>query len=243
MAMTDKERARPGIGNSERTPMVADRHEGTDAFEDGGGGGAVFGNEKGRFMHRSIRRVVTGHDSRGKAVVVSDSAATQILQGNNRPGVTLTNLWLSNGSPAEYDGPSETCKGSLVLHPPEAGCVFRTVEFKPEDPEVLAKLDGRSAFAEMGAAQNIVEGARHPFMHRTDSLDFAVVLQGEIFMLLDDDEVHLSAGDVVVQRGTNHAWSNRGTESCIIAFVLVDAVTCRDAEDGSKRGIPDRRDR
>ena len=241
MNTTDRGRAGSGIGNPEGTRAAADRHDGTSAFDDGGGGRAAFGKEKGTFMHRNIRRVVTGHDSRGRAVVVSDGAATQVLQGNNRPGVTLTNLWLSNGSPAEYDGPAETCEGPLVLHPPEAGCVFRTVEFKPEDPEELAKLDGKSAFAEMGAAQYVVEGARHPFMHRTDSLDFAVVLQGEIFMLLDDDEVHLSAGDVVVQRGTNHAWSNRGTESCIIAFVLVDAVTSRDSKNGGRRGIPDRR--
>ena len=191
-------------------------------------------------MNRSIRRVVTGHDRSGKAVVLSDGVATQILQRDNRPGVTLTNLWLSNGTPAEYDGPAETCVGPLVLQPPTGGCVFRTVEFEPEDPEALARLDGRSAFAEMGAEQCVVEGARHPFMHRTDSLDFAVVLQGEICMLLDDEEVHLSPGDVVIQRGTNHAWSNRGTESCIIAFVLVDAVTRRDAPEEKSRGIPDR---
>ena len=208
--------------------------------EVGGLGTARLGNEKGTIMHRCIRRVVTGHDRRGRAVVVSDGTATQILQRNNRPGVTLTNLWINDGMPAEYDGQTDTCHGPLVLQPPEGGCVFRTVEFKPENPEELAKLDGKSAFAEMAAAENIVEGARHPFMHRTDSLDFAIVLQGEITMLLDDDEVHLSAGDVVIQRGTNHAWSNRGTESCTIAFVLVDGVTRRDAAGDRKRGIPNR---
>ncbi|MDE2790454.1 MAG: cupin domain-containing protein [Paracoccaceae bacterium] len=191
-------------------------------------------------MSQIVRRVVTGHDGTGKAVVVSDGVATQVLQRDNRPGVTLTNLWLGQGSPAEYDGPTETCEGPLILHPPKGGCVFRTVEFEPEDPEVLAKLDGKAAFAEMGAARNIVEGARHPFMHRTDSLDFAIVLQGEIDMLLDEDEVHLTAGDVVIQRGTNHAWSNRGTETCVIAFVLIDAVTRRDAPDSRNRGIPER---
>jgi quercetin dioxygenase-like cupin family protein len=80
----------------------------------------------------------------------------------------------------------------------------------------------------MGAADNIVENARHPFMHRTDSVDYAVVLTGEITMLLDDSEVQLKAGDVVVQRGTNHAWSNQGTETCQIAFILVDAVAKHD---------------
>ena len=76
----------------------------------------------------------------------------------------------------------------------------------------------------MGAGANIVEGARHPFMHRTDSLDYAVVLTGEIYMMMDEDEYLLKAGDVVVQQGTNHAWSNRGTEPCQIAFILIDAA-------------------
>lgn len=191
-------------------------------------------------MAHTFRRVVTGHDENGVAVVVSDQEATQILQRPNRPGVTLTNFWLSDGTPAEYDGPEETCKGDFILHPPKNGSVFRCVEFEPEDPEVMAKLDGKAAFAEMGAAANIVEGARHPFMHRTDSVDYAVILKGEIWMLMDETEVLLKTGDVVVQRGTNHAWSNRGTESCIIAFILVDGVTTRDAPEDRARGIPAR---
>ena len=110
------------------------------------------------------------------------------------------------------------------MQPPEKGSTFRVVEFEPEDPEVMKTLDGKTAFADMGAAAAIVEDARHPFMHRTNSVDYAVILSGEITMLLDDDDVHLQAGDVVVQRGTNHAWANRGTEPCRIAFILVDAV-------------------
>ena len=189
-------------------------------------------------MARSFRRVVTGHDEQGTAIIESDMPATQILQRANRPGVTLTNFWLSDGTPAEYDGDTETCNGQFVLHPPAAGSVFRCVEFEPEDPAVMATLDGRAAFAEMGAADNIVENARHPFMHRTDSVDYAIILTGEIYMLLDNEDVHLKAGDVVVQRGTNHAWSNRGSETCIIAFVLIDAVTSRTAEAGQNKGIP-----
>lgn len=191
-------------------------------------------------MAHNFRRVVTGHDGEGKAVVVSDQEANQILQRPSRPGVTLTNFWISEGTPADYDAEEETCVGPFVLHPPPAGSVFRCVEFEPEDPEVMATLDGRSAFAEMGAGDNIVEDARHPFMHRTDSIDYAVILKGEIDMLMDDTDVHLRAGDVVVQRGTNHAWSNKGTESCIIAFVLVDGVAGRNGPDGGSRGIPRR---
>ncbi len=76
----------------------------------------------------------------------------------------------------------------------------------------------------MGAAANVVEGARHPFMHRTDSVDYSIVLSGEIYMMMDEDEFKLTAGDVVIQQGTNHAWSNRGSEPCMITFVLNDAT-------------------
>lgn len=172
----------------------------------------------------AVRRVVTGHDSNGKAVVISDGPATNILSRPSRPGVTLTNFWQTFETPARFDGPEETVADALVLHPPRGGSVFRFVTFDPEDPEVLARLDGPTAFAEMGAAHNVVQNARHPFMHRTDSVDYAVVVSGRIRMLMDDeaDDVELSAGDVVIQRGTNHAWSNRYDEPCTIAFVLID---------------------
>ena len=173
-------------------------------------------------MGRKIRRVVTGHQD-GVATVIMDSEATCILQRPNRPGVTLTNLWQVDSTPAKMERHDDPVAGPLILHPPENGSVFRIVQFDPEDPEVLATLDGKSAFAEMGAGANVVEGARHPFMHRTDSVDYAVVLTGEIYMMMDEDEYLLKAGDTVVQQGTNHAWSNRGTEPCQIAFILVDA--------------------
>ena len=175
-------------------------------------------------MGKKIRRVVTGHDENGVATVIMDSEATCILQRPNRPGVTLTNLWQSDKSPADIERHYDPVTGPLILHPPRNGSVFRIVQFDPEDPKQLASLDGKAAFAEMGAAATIVEGARHPFMHRTDSLDYAVVLTGQIYMMMDEDEYLLKAGDVVIQQGTNHAWSNRGSEACQVAFILIDAV-------------------
>lgn len=174
-------------------------------------------------MSRKIRRVVTGHDENGIAKVISDSEATCILSRPNRPGVTLTNLWKNDRTPALMERHDDPVEGPLILQPPQDGAIFRIVQFDPEDPEVLAKLDGKSAFAEMGASHNVVENARHPFMHRTDSLDYAVILSGEIYMMMDEEDVLLKAGDTVVQQGTNHAWSNRGTEPCQIAFILIDA--------------------
>ncbi|MEP3049701.1 MAG: cupin domain-containing protein [Roseibium sp.] len=174
-------------------------------------------------MSRKIRRVVTGHDENGVAKVIRDETATCILNRPNRPGVTLTNLWQNEKTPAAMERHDDPVDGPLILHPPQNGSVFRIVQFDPEDPEQLAKLDGPSAFAEMGAGANVVVGARHPFMHRTDSLDYSVILSGEIYMMMDEDEILLKAGDTVVQQGTNHAWSNRGTEPCQIAFILIDA--------------------
>lgn len=175
-------------------------------------------------MSQKFRRVVTGHDKNGVATVISDQEASCILSRPNRPGVTLTNLWMNDTTPAAMERHDDPVTGPLILHPPKNGSVFRIVQFDPEDPEIMATLDGKSAFAEMGAGANIVENARHPFMHRTDSLDYTVILSGEIYMLMDEDEYLLKAGDTVVQQGTNHAWSNRGTEPCLIAFILVDAV-------------------
>ena len=191
---------------------------------------------------RDFRRVVTGHDENGKSVVLSDETATQILERPTRPGVRLTNFWIERGSPAEYDGPEETCTGDFVLHPPPLGSTFRVVEFLPEDPEVIANIDGKTAFAAMGAGGNVVEDARHPYFHRTDSLDYAIVLTGEIWMVMDTEEEDtlLKAGDVVIQRGNGHAWANRGTEPCAIAFVLIDGVTRRDAPEAEQKGIPRR---
>ena len=179
-------------------------------------------------MARKIRRVVTGHDENGVAKVIMDSEATCILQRPNRPGVTLTNLWQHDCAPALMETHEDPVTGPLILHPPRNGAVFRIVQFDPEDPEVLATLDGPSAFAEMGAGTNVVKDARHPFMHRTDSLDYSIILTGEIYMLMDDEDILLKAGDVVVQQGTNHAWSNRGAEPCQIAFILNDAIDNRD---------------
>ncbi len=175
-------------------------------------------------MPKKIRRLITGHDKNGKAICIKDDYAKCVLSRPERQGVTLTNLWQIDSAPAEFDGAEETVDGPLVLHPPTNGSVFRIVEFEPEDPEVIAKVDGKAAFATMGAAHNVVENARHPYMHRTDSIDYGIVLCGEVYMMLDDEDYLLKAGDTFVQRGTNHAWSNRGTETCQIAFVLVDAV-------------------
>ena len=125
--------------------------------------------------------------------------------------------------PARFllDGGPRATKAGLT--PPKSGTVFRIVEFAPEPPAVQS-MDLNTMMRVVGAdapAKGLPP--RHPMMHRTRSLDYAIVMSGEIDMLLDDSEVHLKAGDVVVQQATNHAWVNRGREPCRIAFILMDS--------------------
>ena len=141
-------------------------------------------------MPMEFRRVVTGLDDDGRAVVISDAPTPHLLERPNRPGVRMHNMWRTEQMPALIDGPSETIEGPFVLHPPAGGTILRVIEFHPEDPAVVKNLDGPGAFAEMGAAHNVVESARHPFMHATDTVDYAIILSGEITMLMDEEDVH-----------------------------------------------------
>ena len=153
-------------------------------------------------MALTLRRVVTGHDKNGKAIVTIDEGVKNVAQG--RPGALASVVWSTQGFPVNNDGAADESarKVGTTL---ESGTVFRVVEFSPG-------VQRRN--------------------HRTDSIDYAVVLSGEIDMELDDSTVHLKAGDVLVQRGTIHNWVNRGTSPCTIAFILIAA---KPVEAGGKR--------
>jgi quercetin dioxygenase-like cupin family protein len=164
---------------------------------------------------KAVRRVVTGQRD-GKAVVLLDGAApNQKLR--KASGLVSTLVWVTDEAPADISGNADRAEREIGVPPPARGTIFRVVDFPPES----GTRSREAVLKEMGVAH---EGAaRHPGMHRTRSIDYAVVLEGEIDMLLDGSEVHLSAGDVLVQQGTNHAWVNRGERPCRIAFVLLDA--------------------
>jgi mannose-6-phosphate isomerase-like protein (cupin superfamily) len=164
---------------------------------------------------KPVRRIVTGHRE-GKAVVLFDSAApNQKLR--QASGLVSTLVWVTDETPADVSGATDRSLREIGVPPPPNGTIFRVVDFPPES----AARSRDAILKEMGVSD--AGGARHAAMHRTRSIDYAVVLEGEIDMLLDDSEVHLRAGDVLVQQGTNHAWVNRGTSPCRVAFVLVDA--------------------
>ena len=144
-------------------------------------------------MALNVRRVITGHDANGKAVVKIDEVAKNVTSG--RPGATAVNIWTTEGFPVINDGDADEGQRKVATTL-KNGTIFRIIEFAPGL-----------------AARN----------HRTDSIDYIVVISGEIEMELDDTLVRLKAGDVMVQRGTIHNWINRGTAPCVLAVILVDA--------------------
>jgi hypothetical protein len=174
-----------------------------------------------------VRRIVTGHDARGRSVFASDAPSPHVMTLQGIPTFGVTEIWATDATPADNRKAKDPCKVPVQLAPPKRGTVVRVVEFPP-DKHWIASADRDKAFASMGrsGAQALAHDAsasRHPMMHRTKTIDYAIVLEGEIWALMDVGEKKMQASDVLVQRGTNHAWSNRSNKPCRIAFVLIDA--------------------
>jgi mannose-6-phosphate isomerase-like protein (cupin superfamily) len=180
-------------------------------------------------MNGFVRRVVTGHDAEGNAVVAMDGAAPNIRTVPNRPpGYWVTQIWMTDAAPAPIDNGADPTYRALRIEPKKNGTVIRVIEFPPE-AGFIEKIDAKTAQASFTAygsasASTVKKDSPHPFMHRTETIDYGIVLSGEIYMVLDKSETRLEAGDVVVQRGTNHAWSNRSNSPCKMAFILIDGA-------------------
>jgi quercetin dioxygenase-like cupin family protein len=178
-------------------------------------------------MTKPVRRVVTGHDKHGKAIVISDGPAPFVHVNAVNPDWYSTDIWRTKETPAPIvPAAAEPTLGPRRQLPDKRGTVLRINHFPPEN-EAVRQMDAqasRAAFAALGNEQAATfgKGGRHPLMHRTETIDYALVLSGEITMVLDEEDVLLKAGDIVVQCGTNHAWSNRSNAPCVVAFVLVD---------------------
>jgi mannose-6-phosphate isomerase-like protein (cupin superfamily) len=178
-------------------------------------------------MPRQFRRVVTGHDKDGRAIVISDGPAPFVHVNPIDPEWYSTDIWRTGETPARIVSiAGEPTLGPRRQMPHKRGTVLRINHFPPESEAVrrMTPADSQQAFAALGnqKAATFGKGGRHPLMHRTETIDYAIVLSGEITMVMDDCDVVLKAGDVLVQCGTNHAWSNRSDAPCIVAFVLID---------------------
>jgi mannose-6-phosphate isomerase-like protein (cupin superfamily) len=169
---------------------------------------------------KATRRIVTGHDADGKAIAIFDG---QIASRQRSPGGNaLTMLWVTAESPVDVSGSADRAETKVGVPPPLNGSIFRIVDFPPAAAG-SPPVDHHAVLIGMGIDPATQGYMRHPHTHRTRSVDYAIVLEGEIDMLMDDTEVRMKAGDVLVQQGTNHAWVNNGTKPCRIAFVLIDA--------------------
>ena len=177
---------------------------------------------------RNIRRVVTGHDATGKAIVLTDGNPPNITRSDVQDDLSFYELWNTGENHIVTAQTHEPTDDHTDTAPPKGGTVIRVVDIPPEgqDGPKFDKEQAKKLFEAVGLGENAehtVTG-RHPLMHRTESIDYGIVLEGQIVLLLDDSEVVLEVGDVVVQRGTIHAWTNRTGTIARMAFVLTDAT-------------------
>jgi mannose-6-phosphate isomerase-like protein (cupin superfamily) len=173
-------------------------------------------------MAPPIRRIVTGMNASGKSAIVSDGAPPEGPSPHDRY------IWTTTATPADNGSASDGASTPLRLEPPANGSVFRVVEFPPES--ALAGFSAaekeaffKGLFESLGASHCRVDTSRSPGMHKTSTVDYVVVLRGEVTLLLDEGEATLKPGDLVVQRGTNHDWVVRGNEPALIAVVMLPA--------------------
>lgn len=175
---------------------------------------------------KPVRRLVCIDGEGGKSRALADAPSPDVRTDPARPGFASTRIWVADGAPPPMKGVHETLDLPHTLEPPVNGSVCRIVTFPPDASygRVGAK-EVAAYFAAMGSPQasTYSPDAPHPYMQKTRTLDFCMVLEGEITLVLDTEEVQLKAGDTVVQRGTNHAWSNRSQVPCRIAFSSHDA--------------------
>lgn len=167
-------------------------------------------------MPSTFRRIVTGHDENGRSIFIFDGQASNVLRPAKEPNVAMTDLWRTHSTPASNSGNMDAADAPIALPPPKGGSVFRIVELPPDSQRDYSNF---KTIDTSGA----LKGGRHPAFHKTNSLDYIVILQGEVWAIVDDGETLLKAGDVLVQRGTAHAWSNRSDRPVIMAGIMIDA--------------------
>ncbi len=173
----------------------------------------------------TVRRIVTGHDSHGRSVIQEDGPPPRSVTLGGEEGTTFHELWNTRATPAPIDRASgEPAEAGLALLPPAGGTRIRILDIPPDEGRVAAlpREAVKALFEAIGAGHALAENPPHPLMHRTETIDYGIVLEGELVLILDEGETIVCAGDVIVQRGTSHAWANRSEKNARIAFVLID---------------------
>ena len=174
-------------------------------------------------MGQKIRRIVTGHDASGKSNILINDLAPNATEIKGWPGLVVTELWTTSEMPVNNSGTEDQGARPMRHDPTPSGTIFRVVEFPPESK--TQGIDAKAAFEHLGShtKPRAEDSAKHPSMHKTASIDYLVVIAGEMWMVMEDGEVLLRAGDCIVQRGTNHAWVNKTDKPCLLAAILIDA--------------------
>lgn len=176
-------------------------------------------------MRTSFRRIVTGHDDAGKTIIASDAPPMRVVRVGGDGGPTLYEVWNTRETPARIDRRSgERGESGLVPAAPNGGTRIRVIEFPSEGAEFrqLGEGEAPERLSNTGAAEASTSRGRHPLIYRAETVDYEIVLEGELTLIVDNEETTVRAGDIVIQRGTNHAWANRSGGSCRIACILVD---------------------
>ncbi len=171
-----------------------------------------------------IRRIVTGHNAQGRSCFVSDAPMSTPHHPGGNAAHAIHDVWKSTQSPASNTDAAmqAALTGAFRLAPPDRGTVVRVIDLPPDSERDFSTL--AQVFNVYGAEDALARNQpRHPAFHCTRSLDYAVVLEGEVWALMDEGETLMRCGDMLVQRGTNHAWSNRSDRPCRLLFVLIDA--------------------
>ncbi len=175
-----------------------------------------------------VRRIVTGHDAQGRAIIQADEAVPRVQRIGGPTGPLFHEVWNTRATPAPIDAASgEPHEDGIILAPPKNGTRIRVLDIPPDDPSLANQTaeEARAHFAEVGAgdaASHTGTGSRHARMHRTETIDYGIVLDGELVLIMDEGETTVRAGDIIIQRGTNHGWANRSDRNCRIAFILID---------------------
>lgn len=184
-------------------------------------------------MNAPPRRIVTGHDPRGRSVIQEDGPPGRIRCVG--ADLVFYEIWHTRSTPAVIERSSgEPAEDGIVLAPPKNGTRIRIVDIPPDSEQLkgLSKEEAREHFEQIGAgsASTHQGGTKHAYMHRTESIDYGVVLDGELVLIMDEGETVVRTGDIVIQRGTNHAWANRSDRTCRIAFILIDGTFAKTEE-------------
>jgi mannose-6-phosphate isomerase-like protein (cupin superfamily) len=170
-----------------------------------------------------MRRIITGHNKHGKSIITMDGPPARSI-GEDVGG--LFELWNTDGNEINSSDDIDRADEDIILSPPDGGTKFRYFQINPLPegvPEEIMQEIAADAFEKIGAAHHRIDTSKHPAMHKTDTVDYIILLKGDVTLILDEEEIDLKPFDVVVQRGTNHAWVNNGNDPALLIAVLVDS--------------------